>query len=65
MSKPDKNQDAPATQADAFEMIELACDDLDALARAFNLIDEVCQEHSDSSGAQLSSEENTTKIVWN
>lgn len=35
-------------ESEAFEIIELASDDLNALARAFNLISEVCREQQRS-----------------
>lgn len=41
----DKAEKSPAVQEEAFEMIELAIGDLDTLARAFNLIAEVCEEN--------------------
>lgn len=43
MAKTPKNE-SQATQEEAFEMIELATDDLDVLARAFDVISEVCEE---------------------
>lgn len=43
MSKPNLNNEADLKE-EAFEMIELAIDDLDTLTRAFNMIEEVCNE---------------------
>jgi hypothetical protein len=37
-----------ATAEDAFEMIELAIDDIDLLTRAFEVINEACAELEDS-----------------
>lgn len=34
----------PATKEEAFEMIELAIDELDLLTRAFSVIKEVCDQ---------------------
>ncbi|MCB0309940.1 MAG: hypothetical protein KDD42_01815 [Bdellovibrionales bacterium] len=39
-----KIEKVDAQQEDALEIIELACDDLDLLTRAFLVIEEVCQE---------------------
>jgi hypothetical protein len=43
MSKSPKTEQI-TLENEAFEMIELALGDLDTLARAFNLISEVCAE---------------------
>lgn len=61
MSKPTK---APsiANESDAFEMIELAIDDLDALARAFDLITQVCAERNRDAD---SSSSNPEKMILN
>lgn len=48
MSKPLKNSSAD-TENEAFEMIELALNDLDALTRAFDLISEICEEREPAS----------------
>ena len=37
-------KDTKQVESDAFEMIELAIDDLDLLTRAFEVINEACEE---------------------
>jgi len=39
----------PTTSDDAFEIVELASADIETLARAFNVISEVCEEQDDPS----------------
>lgn len=47
MSKSNK-QTPESTEEDlAFEMIELATDDVESLARAFNMINDLCKELSE------------------
>ncbi|MDC0359038.1 hypothetical protein OAO01_09500 [Oligoflexia bacterium] len=43
MAKAPKNS-STTTQEEAFEIIELASDDLNVLTRAFDVIAEVCEE---------------------
>ena len=56
-----KKQDL-TNKEDAFEMIELATDDLDVLARAFDVIKKVCEEKDFVS---LSLEEELTDTLIN
>jgi len=42
---------AVSSEKEAFEIIEIASDELELLARAFNLIAEVCAEGVDASDA--------------
>lgn len=46
MSKTTKIESSVAAE-DVFEMIELATDDLNTLVRAFDVINDVCQELND------------------
>ncbi len=49
MAKLEKPQTELSTEAtEAFEIIELSIDDIDLLARAFQLIEEVCDEGQSS-----------------
>ena len=45
MSDTSKKPEIVSESEPAFEMIELAIDDIDVLARAFRLISEVCAEN--------------------
>ena len=44
MQKNIKIKDEETTETEAFEVIETAIEDIETLARAFNLISEVCRE---------------------
>ncbi len=46
MSKPGKDSPELSNEELAFEMIELASDGVDSLARAFNMINDLCKELS-------------------
>lgn len=48
MSKRMRNE-PPKSESEAFEMIELAVNDLDILARAFDVISQVLDEHQKES----------------
>jgi len=47
MSKFDKDLPELSDEELAFEMIEITCDGMDSLARAFNMIDDLCKELSE------------------
>lgn len=47
MTKTPKRE-SNATQEEAFEIIELACEEFELLGRAFDLINEVCETRSES-----------------
>jgi len=47
MSKPGKDSPELTDEELAFEMIELASDDVESLARAFNMINDLCKELSE------------------
>lgn len=46
-----------AEEALAFEMIELACDEVDSLTRAFDMINDLCKELTQDLGSELLDEE--------
>jgi hypothetical protein len=46
----------------AFEMIELTCDEMDSLSRAFNMISDLCAELSEEVDQEASEESSTIKI---
>lgn len=52
MSKPGKDCSELTDEDLAFEMIELASDDVDSLARAFNMINDLCKELSEEIARQ-------------
>ncbi len=41
-------KDETLNEQDAFEMIEMAIDDLDLLTRAFEIVSEVCQQRDEA-----------------
>jgi hypothetical protein len=47
MSKFDKELPELSDEELAFEMIEITCDDMDSLSRAFNMINDLCKELSE------------------
>jgi hypothetical protein len=44
MSKPEKELPELCDEDLAFEMIEITCDGIDSLTRAFNMIDDLCKD---------------------
>lgn len=47
MSKFDKELPELSDEELAFEMIEITCEDMDSLSRAFNMINDLCKELSE------------------
>lgn len=64
MSKVSKAPEA-TTEEEAFEIIELAIDDLQTLTRAFNLIAEVCEAGEDDSEDEFELDKPPHKILLN
>lgn len=52
-----------AEEALAFEMIELACGEVDSLTRAFDMINDLCQELTHELSSELADEEEPRKKI--
>lgn len=52
----------PATREEAFEMIELAIDELDLLTRAFSVIKEACDQMPDQQQADKMQQMNSIHL---
>lgn len=61
MAKPIVDTEAKQKEEEAFEIIELAIDDINLLARAFDVINEVCQQR-DETQIQVESAPAPTKL---
>lgn len=57
---------APQSEKEAFELIELAVDDIEVLARAFDVINEVCREFTANdlpAVAPVVADQSTPKLI--
>lgn len=61
MAKSSKTDDTQARD-EAFQIIELATQDIETLTRAFNLISEVCEELG---GTSIKLAESNTEVIIN
>jgi len=61
-----KDFNKESNQEESFEMIELAIEDMDALAQVFGMIDALCDEiNSELSLEEIPSAGESQDIVWN